>query len=126
MMGGVCQSRVDGVGEIEMSVAVGIRTREIEKRLCGRMQYVRLECGCLGARTLELQLEAQMLDGWKRDTQCHRGRPIATQPLHALLARGGAGTREVHVHAPLPEVPPEAGPDGAADASTWAVSRLSP
>src|SRR5258708_33899612 len=100
MMGGVCQSRVDGVGEIEMSVAVGIRTREIEKRLCRRMQYVRLEGGCLGARTLELQLEAQMLDGWKRDTQCPRARPIATQPLHPLLACGGPGNPPVRARSP--------------------------
>jgi len=64
----VCQRRVDGPREIEVSVAVGIRTLELEKRLCRRMQYVRLECGCLRARTFELQLEAQMLDGWKRDT----------------------------------------------------------
>jgi hypothetical protein len=67
-MCGVCQSRVDGACEIEMSVAVGMRTRELEKRLCRRMQYVRLECGCLRAGTLELQLKAQILDGWKRDT----------------------------------------------------------
>jgi hypothetical protein len=64
----VCQSRVDGPREIEVSIAVGIRTLELEKRLCRRMQYVRLKCGCLHARALELQLKAQMLDGWKRDT----------------------------------------------------------
>jgi hypothetical protein len=64
----VCQSQVHGPSEIEVSVAVGIRTLELEKRLCGRMQYVRLKCGCLRARTLERQLKAQMLDGWKRDT----------------------------------------------------------
>jgi hypothetical protein len=68
MMCGVCQSRVDGACEIEVSVAVGIRTREIEKRLRRRMQYVRLDCGGLRSGTLELQLKAQMLDGWKRDT----------------------------------------------------------
>jgi hypothetical protein len=64
----VCQSRVDGPSEIEVSVAIGIRTLELEKRLCRRMQYVRLKCGCLRARTLELQFKAQMLDGWKCDT----------------------------------------------------------
>jgi hypothetical protein len=64
----VCQSRVDGPAEIKVSVAVGIGTLELEKRLCRRMQYVRLKCRCLRARTLELHFKAQMLDGWKRDT----------------------------------------------------------
>jgi hypothetical protein len=123
---GLCQCRVHGAGEIELSVAVCIRARELEKRLCRRMQYVRLKCRCIRACTLELQFKAQILDGWKRDTQCDGGCPIATQPVHALLACGGAGTREAH--APLPEVLPEVGPDGAGDVpiSDWVVSRLSP
>jgi hypothetical protein len=57
-----------------------------------------------------------MLDGWERDAQCQRGCPVATQPVHALLACGGAETGGVHVA--LPEV----GSRGVADASNWLVS----
>jgi len=106
-MCGICQSRVDGGCEIEVSVTVGIRTRELEKSLCRRMQYVRLVRRRLRAGTLEPQLKAQMLYGWKRDAQRHRGCPITTQPVFALLSCDGARGRKTHT--PLPELPPEVG-----------------
>src|ERR1700730_18293268 len=112
----VGERRFDGVGEIELSVAVGIRTGELEKRPRRRMQYVRLQCRGARGRTLELQLEAQVLHGRERDAQCLRGGAVATQPVHALLACGGAETCGIHVA--LPEV----GSRGVADASTWLVS----
>jgi hypothetical protein len=36
----VGECRLDGTGEIELSVAVGIRTGELEERPRRRMQYV--------------------------------------------------------------------------------------
>jgi hypothetical protein len=59
-----------------------------------------------------------MLDGWERDAQCLRGCAVATQPVHALLACGGAETCRVHVA--LPEV----GSRGVPEASNWLVSGL--
>ena len=107
VMCGIRQSRIDSGSEIEVSVTVGIRTRELEKSLRRRMQYVRLVRGRLRAGTLEPQLEAQMLYGRKRDAQRHRGRPITTQPVSALLPCDGTRRRKAHV--PLPELPADVG-----------------
>src|SRR5882672_1932888 len=106
----------DGTGEIELSVAVGIRTGELEERPRRRMQYVRLQCRCARGRTLELQLQTQMLDGWEGDPQRERGCPVATQPVRALLAGSRAETCGVHLALPV------VGSRGVADASTWLVS----
>src|ERR1700686_4571631 len=112
----VRECRFDGTGEIELSVAVGIRTGELEERPRRRMQEARLQRRCSRGRTLELQLETQMLDGWERDPQLHRGCRVATQPVHALLAGGGAETCGVHVALPV------VGSRGVADASPWVGS----
>src|SRR6266481_6041050 len=110
-MSWVRERRFDGTGEIELSVAVGIRTGELEERPRRRMQYVRLQCRCARGGTLEFQLETQMLDGGECHAQCLRGCPVATQPLHALLACGGAETCRVHVALPV------VGSRGVTDAS---------
>jgi hypothetical protein len=123
-MCGICQSRVDGGCQIEVSVTVGIRTRELEKSLCRWMQYVRLVRGRLRAGTLKPQFKAQMLYGWKRDAQRHRSCSITTQPVSALLPCDGARRRKAH--APLLELPPEVGSGRVADASDWVVSSVSP
>src|SRR5256885_3032647 len=65
------------------------------------MQYVRLQCRRARGGTFEFQLETQMLDVGERDAQCLRGCPVATQPLRALLACGGAETCRVHVALPV-------------------------
>src|SRR5256885_7946212 len=65
------------------------------------MQYVRLQCRRARGGTFEFQLETQMLDVGERDAQCLRGCPVATQPLHAFLACGGAETCRVHVALPV-------------------------
>src|ERR1700724_93020 len=116
----VREGRLDGAGEIELAVAVGIRTGELEERPRRRMQYVRLQCRCARGRALELQLETQMLDGREGDPQRQCGCPVATQPVHALLAGSGAETCGVHVALPL------VGSPGVAEASTWPVSGFSP
>ena len=82
-MCGICQSRVDGGCEIEVSVTVGIRTRELEKSLCRRMQYVRLVGGRLRPGTLEPQLEAQMLHGW---ADIHDAARVAGRSSRSQLA----------------------------------------
>src|ERR1700674_5071651 len=110
----------DGIGEIELSVAVGIRTGELEERPCRRMQYVRLQCRCARGRTLELQLETQMLGGLQCAPQRQRACPVATQPVHPLLAGSGAETCGVHVALPV------VGSRGVAEVSTWLFSGFSP
>src|SRR2546430_8634586 len=97
----VRERRFDGTGEIELSVAVRIRTGELEERPRRRMQDVRLQCRRARGRTLEFQLETQMMDVWECDAQCQRGCPVATQPVHALLASGRAETLGVHVALPV-------------------------
>ena len=121
-MCGVRQSCVDGAGEIEVSVAVGIRTQQLEKRLCRRMQYVRY----VGACAVELSNVSSRRECWTAGNATRKRHrcPIATQPVSALLARGGAGRRKAHPA--LPELPPEIGSAGVADASDWVASRFSP
>src|SRR5256885_7530052 len=70
--------------------------------------------------SFEFQLETQMLDVGERDAQCLRGCPVATQPLHALLACGGAETCRVHVALPV------VGSRAVAGASNWLASGFSP
>src|SRR5256885_10787601 len=100
------------------------------------MQYVRLQCRRARGGTFEFQLETQMLDVGERDAQCLRGCPVATQPLRALLACGGAETCRVHValpvvgsggvagasHRPAPGVSPPA-PGGAAPRCRFSLLR---
>ena len=58
----VCERGVDGCGQIKLSVAIGIRTREGEKRPGRRIQHVGLGCRGVGCRAFELHIEAKLLD----------------------------------------------------------------
>jgi hypothetical protein len=81
----VLECRVDSLHQIELSVAVGVRTRVGEKRPRGRMQHVRLRSRGIGQRTHECQIEAELVDSGECHAQRRCGRPVAAQALHALL-----------------------------------------
>src|SRR5580658_7295761 len=83
------QRRLHRTAEIELSVAVRIRAGEFKVRPGRRVQYVRLRRGGARARTLEDQLEAQLLECGESHPQCRCGRTLAAQALAALLACGG-------------------------------------
>lgn len=72
------QHRVRSSTEIELSVAVGMRTGEREKSTGGRMQHVRLVCWKVRRFPLELQLEAELFDDWKCFAQRQGSCPVAT------------------------------------------------
>src|ERR1700733_4427098 len=104
------QRRFHRTAEIELSVAVRVRAGEFKVRPGRRVQYVRLRRGGARTRTLEDQLEAQLLEGGARHPQRRCGGAVAAQALAALLARGGrADQRELHGSVPddvgLPGVP---------------------
>lgn len=98
----VRQSCFNSVAEVELAVAVRIRTAILEKRARRRIEQVRLRGWCAGGRPLKTQLDAQVLDSRERGTQHLRGGAIATQLIHPPLARGG-GRSELHEPYPRSE-----------------------
>jgi len=98
----VGQSRRDGVSEVELAVAVRIRTGVFEKSSRRRIQHMRLWGRHAGTRSYELQLDTQLLDRRECRAQKRRRGPITTQLIHSFLARGGRRS-EPHVRFPYIE-----------------------
>jgi hypothetical protein len=92
---GVRQCCFNCAGEIELPIAVRIRTPVFEKRPGRGIEQVRLRSRYARGRPLEPQLDAKMLECRKCRAQHLRSRPISTQLLHSHLARRGRGS-ELH------------------------------
>jgi hypothetical protein len=80
------QEQIHGRREIEPSVTVRVRTRELEKSPRWWMQHMRLGCGNVCRRTIEFQLKAKLLNLGEGCPQLWRSGPIAARLLDILLA----------------------------------------
>lgn len=101
-MRSVRQGCFNCVAEIELAVAVRIRTAILEKRARRRIEQMRLRGWYACGRPLETQLDAKVLDSRERSAQHLRRGAIATQLIHSPLARGG-GRSELHKPYPTSE-----------------------
>src|SRR4029077_701070 len=114
-----CHRRIHRTGKIELSIAIRVRTGKFKERPGRWMQYVRLRSGRRGTRTLEDQLQAQLLNRRKGHAQRERGCAIAAQSIATLLACDSGARR---AHDSLPEV----GLPGAVGTSPGTAATVSP